>query len=222
MAKPPEPLHPVPFNPLNRENLAASVAEALLESDPKPLGDLAPFFGVGIYAIYYTGDFPAYDWISRSNRDGQWLAPIYVGKAVPKGARKGNPLRQAGANQRELSGRLKEHADSIRVATSTLRIEDFHARYLVVEDIWIPLAEALMITHFAPIWNNPVEGFGNHDPGAGRYEGLRPRWDVLHPGRPWAVKCRERSEIQSTIASEVSAILAARPEPKPLKILKGQ
>lgn len=50
----------IPFNPLDKKNLGASVAEAMLEQKARPLGELKPFFGVGIYAIYYTGDFPEY------------------------------------------------------------------------------------------------------------------------------------------------------------------
>jgi len=30
------------------------------------------------------------------------------------------------------------------------------------------------------VWNVVIDGFGNHDPGAGRYNGERTRWDTLH------------------------------------------
>ena len=53
----------IPFNPLDKKNLGASVAEAMLGSPIHPLGGLSSFEGAGIYAIYYTGDFPAYQWI---------------------------------------------------------------------------------------------------------------------------------------------------------------
>ena len=33
-----------------------------------------------------------------------------------------------------------------------------------------------------------VDGFGNHDPGSGRYNQAKSEWDVLHPGRPWIKK----------------------------------
>jgi hypothetical protein len=68
-------------------------------------------------------------------------------------------------------------------------LADFYCRYLVVDDIWIPLGESLIIQHFRPLWNVVVEGFGNHDPGKGRHAGKRPSWDILHPGRPWANRC---------------------------------
>ncbi|MBN1485361.1 MAG: Eco29kI family restriction endonuclease [Chloroflexia bacterium] len=37
-----------------------------------------------------------------------------------------------------------------------------------------------------PLWNSGLDGFGNHDPGRGRYNQAKSEWDVLHPGRPWA------------------------------------
>jgi hypothetical protein len=208
-----------PFDPLARINLAASAAEALLERDPEALGTLEPFIGAGVYAIYYVGDYEPYKVLKSANENGQWLAPIYVGKAIPSGGRKGG-LGLTPPAKPYLFKRLTEHAESIRSASSTLSIDDFFCRFLVVEDIWIPLVENLMISRFAPVWNNPVEGFGNHDPGKGRYNGLCPRWDVLHPGRAWAPKCKPRPETQAGIAREVSALLDARPKPKPQKLLK--
>lgn len=199
-----------PFNPLDRENLAASVGEALLEKEPVQLGNLESFVGAGVYAIYYTGDFAPYRKLADANTDGSWRAPIYVGKAIPAGGRKGGMSSNAKPKP-YLKKRLDEHAESIRSAASTLNIDDFFCRYLVVEDIWIPLGENLMISRFSPIWNTLIDGFGNHDPGKGRYNGLRPRWDVLHPGRGWAEKCRERPETAETIAREIQDYLRTRP-----------
>lgn len=199
-----------PFNPLDRENLAASVGEALLEKEPVQLGKLESFVGAGVYAIYYTGDFAPYRKLADANTDGRWRAPIYVGKAIPAGGRKGG-MSSSNKPKPYLKKRLDEHAESIRSAVSTLNIDDFLCRYLVVEDIWIPLGENLMISRFSPIWNTLIDGFGNHDPGKGRYNGLRPRWDVLHPGRGWAEKCRERSETADTIAREIEDYLRTRP-----------
>jgi len=78
--------------------------------------------------------------------------------------------------------RLNEHKDSI-AATKNLEIEDFHCRYLVADDIWIPLGESLLIESFQPLWNVLIEGFGIHTPGAGRKKQVRSKWDTLHPGR---------------------------------------
>jgi hypothetical protein len=74
-----------PYNPLDTKNLGTSVAEALLERTPRPIGDLTPFDGAGIYAIYYVGPEQVYAPIAEANRDGKWRWPIYIGKAVPSG-----------------------------------------------------------------------------------------------------------------------------------------
>ena len=202
-----------PFNPLDRMNLGKSVAEAMLEQKPHPLGKLAKLTGAGIYAIYYIGDFPAYRILARQNTEERFKRPIYVGKAVPAGARKGGASADPDAEY-PLYGRLREHAKSVQQANN-LKIEDFMCRYLVVEDIWIPLGESLLIGRFSPVWNTLLDGFGNHNPGKGRYEGMVPRWDVLHPGRPWAPKFAPRPETAAQIASEVENYLRIMPEPSP-------
>nr|WP_240906801.1 Eco29kI family restriction endonuclease [Pseudomonas aeruginosa] len=188
--------------------MGASVAEALLTKEVHPLGDLPVFEGAGIYAIYYTGDFASYAQVSRLNVDGKFMLPIYVGKAVPPGARMGASLELAAG--KVLHKRLKEHAESIKAAEN-LDINDFHCRFLVVDDIWIPLGESLIIARFTPVWNSLIDGFGNHNPGKGRHAGMRPRWDVLHPGREWALRLAERPETQAQIAQDAETYLRVLP-----------
>lgn len=198
----------VPFNPLDKKNLGASVADALLACDVCPLGELPVFEGAGVYAIYYVGDFPAYGQVSLLNKEGRFLLPIYVGKAVPAGARMGADLGLSAG--RVLHKRLREHADSIRSVTN-LDIKDFYCRFLVVDDIWIPLGESLVISRFTPVWNSLIDGFGNHNPGKGRHAGMRPRWDVLHPGRPWASNLADRPETAEQIARDAETYLKVLP-----------
>lgn len=204
-----------PFNPLDKRQLGESVAEALLKSDPHPLGSVGRFNGAGIYALYFTGDFSCYRTLSPDSSMQGPCVPIYVGKAVPPGARRGNFGIDAEPGP-ALFNRIREHAESIR-SVQNLSREDFHCRYLVVEDIWIPLGEALLIARFTPVWNKLVDGFGNHDPGSGRYNQLRSRWDVLHPGRSWAEKCKQREETSEQIIAEVSSYFLSNP-PFPLKV----
>ncbi|HEB73189.1 MAG TPA: Eco29kI family restriction endonuclease, partial [Nitrospirae bacterium] len=128
-----------PFNPLDKENLGVSVADALLEQGVVSLEDIEPFAGAGIYAIYYLGDFSAYERIAVDNRDNKFSCPIYIGKAVPAGARKGVFGLDTDPGQ-VLYKRLKEHASSID-QVSNLKLSDFFCRYLVVDDIWVPLGE---------------------------------------------------------------------------------
>jgi len=171
---------PIPYDPLNYRNLAESVVRALLEKELSGLPPEVSFEGAGVYAIYYTGMLPFYAAISSA----ECHAPIYVGKAIPTGGRKGT-TSTAAAGGRPLYKRLKEHAKSIEQAEN-LSLTEFRCRYLVTVPVWIPLAERFLIEHFRPLWNTLIDGFGNHPPGAGRKGMRRPRWDILHPGRPWA------------------------------------
>ena len=133
---------------------------------------------------------------------------LHAGKAIPVGRRKGGALPDT-SKSKALFNRLREHAESIQAITN-LELADFQCRYLVVDDIWIPLGESLLITQFSPLWNSLIDGFGNHDPGAGRYQGLRPRWDVLHPGRLWADKCQTRPETVQNIKSDIAEFFRAK------------
>src|SRR6266536_4348256 len=170
-----------PYNPLNKTNLGKSVANALLQQCPIALTNLERFEGAGIYALYYVGPFPSYKLLAAANSREPCSSPIYVGKAVPSGSRKGG--FGLGENPgRVLFIRLCEHLDSIKSAKN-LDEKDFHCRYLVTDDIWIPLGEALLIDQFSPAWNRVLDGFGNHTPGIGRFQQQRSRWDTLHPGR---------------------------------------
>jgi hypothetical protein len=104
--------------------------------------------------------------------------------------------------------RLLEHAESI-AQVGNLALSDFACRWLVVDDIWIPLGELLLINKFSLVWNQALDGFGNHDPGKGRYGGQRPPWDVLHPGRPWAARCKDNAKSFDEIVSRVRRHLEA-------------
>lgn len=193
------------FNPLAKRNLGKSVVDALLESPALPLTDVGNFPGAGVYAIYYCGSFPSYKPLSDINRQGA-VYPIYVGKAIPKGGRKGTSS-DASLDSTALSKRLLEHRASIE-AVDSLRIQDFSYRCLVVDDIWISLGETLIIQRFQPLWNQVVDGFGNHDPGAGRYGGMRPSWDQLHPGRSWATKCKPPKLTKGQIIEAIDAYMS--------------
>ncbi len=176
---------PNPYNPLDKEKLGESVARALLNSSVQELPPSVPFIGAGVYAIYYSGDFPSYAEIRGvQGGDDEWR-PIYVGKAVPKGARKGHLTLDSNAGD-SLYQRLREHSDSVEQVG--LKRSNFKCRYLVVDDIWIPLGEALLIREYRPVWNVLLDGFGNHDPGSGRGKSLTSRWDTVHPGRSWVDK----------------------------------
>lgn len=194
------------FDPLDLENLGESIARAIGAQPPLPLGDLPPFLGAGIYAIYYSGDHPAYRPLVEANEISEDPHPIYAGQAVAPGSRKGNIAPDAAPS---LRNRLREHARSVDQALN-LRLEDFSARWLVLDPVWVNLGEAVLIRRHSPVWNSLVDGFGNHDPGAGRREGVRSQWDTLHPGRPWANVLKPSLSQPDAIERDVQEYLRQR------------
>lgn len=193
-----------PFSPLDKRALAESIEREVLSQQPMALGTLAPFEGAGVYIIYYSGDFELYAPLARRNRKAA-TAPIYIGEAVPPGARKGSDFDAPHGNA--LFKRLSEHAKSVAAATSTLKLEDFTCRFLAVDDVWIPLGEHLLIQNFKPVWNLVMDGFGNHDPGGNR-PGRTPSWDVIHPGRPWTARLKPSKFSEAEIRARVDAHFA--------------
>ena len=57
----------------------------------------------------------------------------------------------------------------------------------------------MLIRHFQPVWNQVIDGFGNHDPGKGRNQQRRSVWDTLHPGREWAGKLPNFDPIDEAV-----------------------
>lgn len=158
-----------------------------------PLNGLQSFTGTGVYALYYIGQTGLYSPYGDLNRLA-YNAPIYVGKAVPKGWRQARVAHDPSAiSTHELCSRLKEHARSITaVHASGLSLTDFMCRFMIFEaesSDMIGSVEAALIKWYRPLWNVTLDGFGNHDPGKGRYEQARSDWDVIHPGRVWAARC---------------------------------
>ncbi len=186
------------YNPLDYENLTINLVRELMSRDAGPLPPLERFYGAGVYALFYDGDFSPYQHPRIRSSDSTW--PIYVGKAVPAGARTGT-ASGARSTGRQLYSRLGQHAKSISTAEN-LALGDFRCRFLVVTPLWITMAERFLIENFQPIWNVCVAGFGIHDPGAGRHEGQVSWWDTLHPGRKWGPSLR-----QARTAADVEARL---------------
>lgn len=133
--------------------------------------------GNGVYAIYYNGFEPLYDFAACFDD-----RPIYVGKAVPRGWRAG---RRDEADSSNLQKRLSEHVKSINQAHN-LELYDFVYKYVILDGDLIASVEAEAIRRFEPIWNCAIEGFGNHNVGRNRLGQLKSEWDVLHSGRVWA------------------------------------
>src|SRR5580698_3690104 len=87
------------FDPLDRVNLGRSVETALVSRPLIAFNMLSPFWGSGIY-------------------------PIYFGRARPEGSRKGSAEILVGHRSKALSDRLYHHRKSIDQAKN-LATEDF-------------------------------------------------------------------------------------------------
>lgn len=198
------------FNPLDIQNLAHSMVTRMEETAGVGLDDVPKFEGAGIYALYYTGTFPAYRRIAQANAE-ELRDPIYIGKAVPSGGRRGVTV-SAGPTY-ALNKRLADHAKSV-LAAENLDVDDFKVRWLVVEDIWIPLGESAMLRRYQPVWNALVDGFGNHHPGKGRINGIRSLWDTVHPGRSWAPQFPPRPDSAAEIEQKIEKYLESRDIPQ--------
>ena len=71
-----------------------------------------------------------------------------------------------------------------------LRIDDFLARRLVCATNAQLVAERHLIAMFRPIWNNEIGicwGISKHGDAATTRSNKRSPWDVMHPGRAWAM-----------------------------------
>ena len=136
------------FEPSNPTIAGRIIGLALLARARKPLSFATEkFYGSGVYAIYYNGDFPAYSGISGKEQ------PIYVGKADPA-----NPSAKTVVDQMDrLSRRLNDHRKTIAKASATLKLEDFEFRALVVQSGYESAAENYLIHLFRPIWNNETK-----------------------------------------------------------------
>jgi hypothetical protein len=194
------------FDPLSRVSLAQSVERALIEEPLNSLPLVDPFNGAGVYCIYYSGPYELYAPIA----DYPPQVPVYVGDATPRRNRVRDLLTPI--DQPLLFNRLREHANTLE-QVEQLTLADFYCRFLVVDEMWAPLALDLLIHHLRPVWNVVVEGFGSHAPGGGRYRTARSDWDELHPGRPWALKQEPSRHKRSEILEAVEAHLRAVQSP---------
>ncbi len=177
------------FDPSDPDTAGRLVALALIAQDRVPLGRVPRIYGSGVYAVYYRGDHPLYAKVSGTE------TPIYVGKADPQSPNARTPREQGP----QLVGRLRDHRRMIETVGGyaereglphPLRLEDFEARRLVCATNAQLVAEKHLIAMFRPIWNNEIGicwGISKHGDAATTRANKRSPWDVVHPGRAWAM-----------------------------------
>jgi hypothetical protein len=190
------------FDPGNPRTIGFFIAVALTAQQRRPLDQLEQFYGAGVYAIYYKGDYPLYKPLKNTE------TPIYVGQAAPASENARTPLEQG----LRLAARLNEHRKNIERA-NTLRIKDFEYRALVVQTGWETGAENYLIRIFRPIWNSETKlvfGLGKHGDSAETRRNKRSPWDTLHAGRNWAgADSLKDAKSEEIIAAELAKHFAA-------------
>lgn len=205
-------MKPRSYNPLDYASLSEALARELMNSDLMALSEIEKFYGDGVYALFYSGDFPAYVELGDINYSMPGTLPIYIGKAGPK-TLTGNDLDAMAVDTERVGTRLydrvaKDHRKSIEDAIN-LDANHFSCRMLVLNAIWVPLTESALIAKYSPVWNSVLPGFGNHAPGGGRSAGKTSRWDVLHPGRGRET-ATEVDYTPAQLEQEVRAAIAER------------
>lgn len=180
------------------DSIAKFFAFSFVSQRKRKLGELigAPFYGSGVYAIYYHGKKEkAYQPLSGQE------TPIYVGTEDPRD-RYAESIEGQG---KVLHARFKEHAKSI--ARNTLDLSDFYYRSAAIQSGMQAAVEAFIIHLFRVIWNKEIKvcyGIGKHGDSAATRANKRSPWDTMHPGRKWAANTKEdqmkRVEIEAKIS----------------------
>jgi len=202
------------FDPSKPSIAGRLVGLALVAQPLIPMSRLDKMYGSGVYAIYYFGPHPAYQKISGTE------TPIYVGKADPKSS-EAKTAREQGP---QLYGRLKDHQKAIRTVEQyaiehqhqdALHIDDFQYRRLVVATNAQLTAERSLISLFEPIWNEDTKicwGISKHGDKDTTRANDRSPWDVLHPGRKWAISDRLKDKkSKEQICEDIDTHLSALP-----------
>ena len=194
------------FDPSNPNVAGRIVGIAMIAQPRKPLAKVENFYGSGVYALYYNGNFSAY-----RARLGKGASDLHRGQGGPR-QRGQQDSRRTGRPPREPAAGSPRN---IEKAEATLRLEDFEYRALVVQTGWQGAAEFL-ISLFKPIWNNEVGicyGFGKHGDDPATRANLRSPWDTLHPGRNWAHRDPNMKDarLAKKIIEDIAAHLSANP-----------
>jgi len=164
--------------------------------------DVNRFTGAGVYGLYYYGNNDLYNHCKNDGLGEEY--PIYVGKAVPPGSRRGVDANDSDSCY-ALWNRVNEHYRSINSA-SNLHPDEFRFKAMVMhhpETDLISAVESHLIRIYCPLWNAVVDGFGNHTPGSGRFDQAKSDWDVIHPGRSFANKCRGVHNTEESIKQRI-------------------
>jgi hypothetical protein len=171
------------FDMANPETVGEVIVYKMEQQQKEPLAGIQPFYGSGVYALYYHGNHSAYTAITGTK------CPIYVGSAGPETPNAPSAKLQG----TKLFDRIMEHLNKSIRRSRNLQDVDFYCRYLVVQSGLEKAAEDFLIRLYRPAWNKESKvcsGIGKHGDVARKELS---DWDVLHGGREWAGTQTSRS-----------------------------
>lgn len=208
----PVKLGPIGISLGRSDSIAKFFAFSFVSQEMHRMTDLfhSPFFGSGVYAVYYHGmREKTYRPLSGTE------TPIYVGKADPKDAY----AETVEAQEKALFLRLREHARNIQ--KTNLDLSEFRYRSAAIQTGMQAAVEEFMIRLFRPIWNKEIKicfGIGKHGDSATTRANKRSPWDTMHPGRKWAVKTKEDQTVR-VIEKKIADHFEAHPIIKNKEVL---
>lgn len=163
------------FDPLDH---LANAKVFLLSQEPvllRPIWDKRP----GVYLLSYVGDHVLYTDIRGLS------SYIYVG-----------------VSEDDLGQRLRDHFKTLTEVWD-LEVADFMVRYLAVPSDYALGLESRIVRDFNPRWNQKAySGFGNHQ-STSRNRKSASNWDLLHPGRVWALALERSSDKEMEVKREI-------------------
>lgn len=197
------------FDPTDPATAGRIVALTMVAQARYPLSRVPVFYGTGVYALYYKGIEGAKGWCPPYAPLSGTEHPIYVGKADPVNPAAKEPMSQG----QKLAARLREHAKTIGKAKTTLDLDNFECRFLIVQTGFQTSAERYLIDFFKPIWNSETKicfGMSKHGDSAETRGNGRSPWHTMHPGVSWSdnerlVDQKPREQIENEIAAHLSA-----------------
>jgi hypothetical protein len=194
------------FDLTNPITIGEVIAYKLKQRDKEQLSAIQPFYGSGVYILYYHDSLKAYEAITRTD------CPIYVGSAGPRTPNAPNAKLQG----TKLYDRIMEHLKKSISQSRNLKPEEFFCRYMVVQSGLEKAAEDFLIRYYSPVWNKESKvcsGIGKHGDLARKELS---DWDVMHGGRGWAGTQTSRSGktaaiVESNILGHFRRLLTENP-----------
>jgi len=113
----------------NPDTIGEVIVFKLEQQVKESLTSIKPFYGSGVYIVYYHGSYSSYDAITKTN------CPVYVGSAGPETPNAASAKLQG----TKLHDRMMEHLRKSISQSRNLQPADFECRYLVVQSTVDPI-----------------------------------------------------------------------------------